>query len=169
MDCLMKNISLLLFVVLVVSIALVSSCGKDEKTPVYTKVAIAKFEVSQIPFTTPSGASWEDLPLVEQGPDVYWMVTDANDSVYYGSRDLRFDNVTTAHLPLVRVLAQPLILTPLNASWFIKVYDYDLIGGDDLMATIGPFNFNGYTKDFPPMITVTGDSAIVKVDINWRE
>jgi len=165
----MQKITLPLFSALVVLMALVSSCGKEEKKPVYVKIAVTKFEVSQIPFTTPSGASWEDLPLVEQGPDVYWVLTDASDSVYYGSRDLRFDNVTTAHLPMVRVLAQPLILTPLSAAWFIKVYDYDLLGGDDLMATIGPFNFNGYTKDFPSSIAVSGDSAIVKLDIDWRE
>jgi hypothetical protein len=49
------------------------------------------------------------------------------------------------------------------------VYDYDLIGGDDLMATIGPFNFNGYTKEFPSIVTLSGDSAIVKLEIEWRE
>lgn len=146
-----------------------SSCKKEEKKVVYSKVVVKKFEVAQIPFTTPTGGSWEDLPLIEFGPDVYWLLTNDKDSVYYGSRDIRFDNVTQAHLPLVRVMAQSLILSPLSANWFIKVYDYDLIGGDDLMATIGPFNFNGYSKDFPASITLSADSAIVKMDIEWRE
>jgi hypothetical protein len=165
----MKKHSLLLGMIMGAIFLLSYSCKKEDKQPDYTSVALKKFEVSQIPFTKPGGGSWEDLPMVELGPDVYWVVTDLNDSVWYGTRDLRFDNVTSAHLPLVRMLAQPIILKPLSASWFIKVYDYDLIGGDDLMATLGPFNFNGYTKDFPSMVTLTGDSAIVKLEIDWRQ
>jgi hypothetical protein len=154
------------FGILAVTLVLATGCKKD---PGYTKVQVKSFTVTQIPLTKPGGGSWEDIPLVEGGPDVYWQITDLYDSVYFGSRDIRFDNVTQNNLPLVRVLTSPLTLTPLEANWFIKIYDYDMIGGDDLMATLGPFSFSGYNKDFPSEITLTGDSARVVLAIDWKE
>lgn len=148
-------------------IAPITGCKKED--PTYSRVYIKSFTIPQIPFAKPGGGSWEDLPLIEGGPDVYWLLTDSNDSVYYGSRDLRFDNVTQSHLPLVRVLQSPHYVNPLNASWFIKIYDYDLIGGDDLMATIGPIDFSKYSKDAPGTISISGDSAVVRMDVDWRE
>jgi hypothetical protein len=163
----MKRFCQLAFMAAVITMVIVSvGCKKD---PAYTRVKINSFTVTQIPFNKPGGGSWEDLPLVEGGPDVYWQITDMYDSVYYGSRDVRFDNVSHNNLPLVRVLSGPLTLTPLAASWYLKIYDYDLIGGDDLMATMGPFSFDGYKKDFPSSITLTGDSAVVILDISWSE
>ncbi len=147
------------------------ACTKDnkKKEPEYTTVAIKSFNLSQIPFVKSGGGSWEDVPLLEGGPDVYWLITDAYDTVYYGSRDLRYDNITHNILPLVRILQEPMEFTPLSASWFVKVYDYDLIGGDDLMAILGPFKFNSYKEDHPNAITLSGDSAIMKIGIEWRE
>lgn len=171
----MKILSIVLIALLPLAIFL-SGCKKDsikdpdpKPDPQYKKVEVKSFTVLQIPFTKPGGGSWEDIPLVELGPDVYWLLTDENDSVHYGTREIRFDNVTTDHLPLIRVLSQSLVLSPLSASWLIKVYDYDLIGGDDLMATLGPFKFENYKQDLPSTITLSGDSAIVKLAVEWKE
>jgi hypothetical protein len=147
-------------------IVFLSGCKKD---PVYTSVNIKNFKLTQIPFVQPNGNSWEDIPLVEGGPDVYWLLTDIYDTVYFGTRDIRFDNATPQNLPLIKALATPLNLTPPGATWYLKVYDYDLIGGDDLMATIGPFSFETYKKEHPSTISLTGDSATMVLDLEWVE
>jgi len=162
----MKAIVPVFLVSLLMVIVLQPACKKQADP---TKVAVKSFTVTQIPFVRPDGTSWEDIPLVEGGPDVYWVLADENDSIYYGTRSIRFDNVTKQHLPLVRVLSPPLVLSPLSRNYFIKVYDYDLIGGDDLMATMGPFSFASYLKEAPDMITLSGDSAIVQIGIEWKE
>lgn len=151
---------------ILVTLILFSACKKD---PEYTSVSLKTFKVTSIPFVKPTGSSWEDVPMVEGGPDVYWLLTDVYDTVFYGSRDVRFDNVAPLNLPLIRALGTPLKLTPLAATWYLKIYDYDLIGGDDLMATIGPFSFDTWKKDHPSVITLSGDSAKVEIELDWLE
>ena len=141
------------------------ACKKSDPT----KVAIKSFTVQQIPMVRPDGTSWEDFPMIEGGPDVYWVLTDENDSVFYGDRNIRFDRVTKDHLPLVRVVSPPLVLTSLSRNYYLKIYDWDLIGGDDLMATMGPFSFSKYSKDKPGNMTLSGDSAIVIMELDWRD
>ncbi len=159
-----KGISIVLFLSLLLA-GIQPACKKADPT----KVAIKNFTVSQIPMVKPDGSSWEDLPLIEGGPDVYWLLTDENDSVYYGSRNIRFDRVTKEHLPLIRGISPPLELGTLSRNYYLKIWDWDLIGGDDLMATMGPFSFSKYMKDKPDEITLSGDSAIVIMAVEWRD
>ncbi len=152
--------------IMIALLILSSGCKKD---PEYASVSVKTFKVTNIPFVKPNGSSWEDVPMVEGGPDVYWLLTDIYDTVFFGSRDIRFDNVTPQNLPLIKALSSPLELTPLAATWYLKIYDYDLIGGDDLMATIGPFSFDTWKNEHPSVVTLSGDSANIEIELDWLE
>lgn len=165
----MKKPSVLLMTVMLLA---VFSCKKkdddNDKPKPITKCFLTSITCNSIPFNKPTGGSWEDIPLVEQGPDVYFLLNTETDSTIYGSRDFRYDNVTKAHLPLVRMIPAPYVQFPVfNATYFLKVFDYDILGGDDEMGILGPVNPKELSAH-PTSLVLTQDSLKVTLGLKWE-
>ncbi len=152
------------FVALAMVLLFVSSC-KDKKEVIsgeITAVTILSF-----PETDADGDQWDFDLIGSENPDLEVQfnrgASISNDPI--GSSE-RYDDVTNADGPFTfDEFDAPWLLDVLTDDYTVAIYDYDVIGSDQ-MATF-TFNANDYTDDAPSSVTISNGSSSISINIMW--
>ena len=85
-------------------VCLLNSCKKEDTSPTttekpvsYTNFKITSVKITNIPFTDGNGSSWD----VSSGPDVYFKLTDKNDTEY--TKGTQYNDVLSYHIKYIQL------------------------------------------------------------------
>jgi len=131
---------------------------KDEETFDYP--TITKIKINKIPDTDDNGYAWDEF----SPPDVYCVLTDSQDNIYYTSGIQQ--DVSNSELPIV-FKPEKLEIKDSERELFIQVYDEDLTG-EDLMGTVGPFSAQMIMDDSSNVHTMENYTWTLEVSVTLK-
>ena len=149
-----------------------NSAGNNQITKIVnitappTKVKITKVTVTDLPFLTSGGASWD----FSGGPDVFFNITNQLNNILLNGTTSRISDVTSAMLPLSWTLTSAYEITDFGAARYIDLWDFDSPDADDYIGYVG-FLMSNYTSaanPYPATVTQTQNGITVKLDLIWQ-
>lgn len=148
-------------------VCLLNSCKKEEtapttpETPVsYSNFKITSVKINKIPFTDGNGSSWD----VSSGPDVYFRLTDKNDTEY--TKGTQYNDVLSSNLPFGWNFTKAFEINNINTTFFVEIYDHDDIDSDDLIGIVG-FNASYFTNGYPTSIPLSYSGCDIVINGTW--
>jgi PKD repeat protein len=129
------------------------------------RVFLETITVEAIPFTDPYGAGWD----LTSGPDLYPDLYDESVGVLFTSSYYYLD-VSPSDLPLQYELNPGLRLTDWAAAYFVRLWDYDDLSGDDYIGSANGFRINDViaSSGYVSTVTRSNNSGTIRVYISLR-
>ena len=144
-----------------------SSCKKDDPEPStpapnYTNFKITSVEITSMSFLDANSTSWD---LID-GPDVFFNMEDANNTVLFDGSSYRVNDVATTALPLTWNFINAYQITNTSITHYVTVYDYDTFDPNDLIGSVG-FKLDDHKSGYPTTISKSNGSLTVKITGSW--
>ena len=114
---------------LILGFSILISCKKVIPKPTPTRVRITNITIINIPFVDPNGSSWD----IGNGPDLFFKITDMDNTVLLDGSGSRIDDVVSSMLPVSWSLTTPFEITDFNSLMYVEAWDYDTFDPDDLI------------------------------------
>lgn len=140
-------------------------CAKKDAKPAdpnYTNFKILNVKITEMPFLDANATSWDSF----DGPDVFFNIEDANNTVLYNGSSSRFKDILSSHLPLAWDFVNAYQITNLSVTHFVTIYDYDTLDPNDLIGYIG-FTMNDHKNGYPKTVTKTSGGLTITITGEW--
>ena len=148
-------------------VCLLNSCNKEDASPTttekpitYSNFKITSVKINNIPFTDGNGSSWD----VSSGPDVYFRLTDKNDTEY--TKGTQYNDILSSNLPFGWNFTKAFEINNLNTTFFVEIYDHDDLDSDDLIGIVG-FNASYFTNGYPTSIPLSNSGCDIVINGTW--
>lgn len=148
------------------TLLLLAACSKDEDEDA-TSVSISSVNVITMPMVAPDGTDWDNFLEGGAGADLYFTIETPGYVLYKWNTGKLAGNIITADLPIRFDLEAPYLLASLNRAYTIRLYDYDNLSGDDLVAE-AVFYPDQEKQARPSVKTISGAGCRIELRLNWR-
>ena len=131
-----------------------------------TRVRITNITIINFPFVDPNGSSWD----IGNGPDLFFKITDMDNTVLLDGSGSRIDDVVSSMLPVSWSLTTPFEITDFNSLRYVDAWDYDTFDPDDLIGYVS-FVMNDYTSGsnpYPTTVTKTENGVTIRLNLTWQ-
>lgn len=126
------------------------------------KVYLQKLMINAFPSVDGNGVSWD----TGSWPDVYFTVSDSVTNILY-TVPTYFEDLNPANLPVEWTLNPEVQFLNWSKTYYIDLWDYDPVGGDDYMGFTNGFKINQLTT-FPTTLNLQNTSGTIRVRLTLR-
>lgn len=148
-----------------------TACKKDEtpapvqSTPKknYSSLGLKKITITNIPFVTSNGDSWD----IANGPDVYLDLTESTTGNGLSLRDNKYDDVTPGMLPIGWTFSNAIKLDT-AATYMFTIKDADSPDDDDVIGYSGFEARSLVNNNYPDSINIQLNNTKLTIHFNYQ-
>lgn len=165
------------------SITLKATKGDVSKTltktfnvlPAYTKAKIKSISLVNVPFTRPTGGTWDtNIGVDGANPDIYFDIQNSQSVSLYSGQSAQVNDFSQSNLPYKWTLAPFYQVPNVFTSYFVSIRDKDFNGSEEigyvsfkLDEYITPFLLPKYPTEVIRTTSATPNLS-VRIEFQWE-